>query len=277
MGTKFINKRCALLSKDDDMQIIIPMTGLGSRFKAQGYERLKPFIKVHNRPMIEWVVKLFPGDESKITFICQRDHLNSLDYMKPELERIAPNARIFAIDDWKKDGPVAKILAASDVIDDNKPVLISYCDFYMHWDYLAFKTEAVKRNCDGAIPCYSGFHPHLIPKDNLYASCKVDEEENLLEIREKFSWEKDKSLTRHSPGVYYFKSGYIMKKYCQQLIEASDNINGEYYMSLPYNYLVKDGLKVWCPVNVDRFCQWGTPHDLENHISWINIIKSWAK
>ena len=72
------------------MQIIIPMTGYGSRFRSKGYTGLKPFIKVHRKPMIEWVVNMFPGDKDNIIFICQEKHLAEYDYMKPKLYRIAP-------------------------------------------------------------------------------------------------------------------------------------------------------------------------------------------
>ena len=37
------------------------------------------------------------------------------------------------------------------------------------------------------------------------------------------------------------------------MIDAKDMIGGEYYVSLPFNYLVKDGLKVWCPSNTEFF------------------------
>lgn len=255
------------------MQIIIPMTGLGSRFKNAGYEKLKPFIMVHNKPIIEWVVKMFPGDEDKITFICQKNHLDSLQYIEPELKRIAPNAKIFAITDWQKKGPVFDVLKASDIILNNSPAIICYCDFYMQWNYQLFKEQVAKRNCDGAIPCYTGFHPHLIPEKNLYASCKLDQDNNLIEIKEKFSFDKDKTKSHHSPGVYYFKTGEILKKYCQKMLDAKDVINNEYYASLPFNYMVKDGLKVWCPQNILHFCQWGTPEDLQEYLFWINIIK----
>ena len=254
------------------MQIVIPMTGYGSRFSNVGYKELKPFIKIHNKPMIEWVVKMFPGDEDKIIFICQEKHLKSLDYIKAELTRIAPNSKIFSVENWRKEGPVYDTLKASEVIDNKLPTIISYCDYYIHWDYQSFKKKVVERNVDGSVPCYSGFHPHLIPQKNLYASCKVDENENLIEIREKFSWEKDKTKTRHSPGIYYFKTGEILKKYCQKMIDVGDDINQEYYASLPFNYLVKDNLKVWCPNNVNHFCQWGTPEDLEEYLFWINSI-----
>ncbi|MDA8575556.1 glycosyltransferase family 2 protein [Candidatus Marinamargulisbacteria bacterium] len=259
------------------MQIIIPMTGYGSRFKKAGYSKLKPFIQIDNKSMIDWVVKMFPGDEDKIAFICQQGHLNSLDYIRSELNQIAPNATIFSISNWVKKGPVNDVLQISDYIDNSSQVIICYCDYYMHWDYTAFKKNVLNRNCDGAIPCYSGFHPHLIPEKNLYASCKVDKNEDLIDIKEKFSWEKDKTKALHSPGVYYFKTGEVLKKYCQKMIDADDNISGEYYASLPFNYMVKDNLKIWCPINVSYFCQWGTPEDLEDYIFWMNIIRKFKQ
>ena len=253
------------------------MTGSGARFRAAGYDRLKPFIEIHGKPMIEWVVSLFGNDKHSIIFICRKSHLENLDYMRKELTRIAPQATIMSLDHWQKKGPVNDILRISQMIDNQQAVIVSYCDYYMHWDYQAFKNEVIKRNCDGAVPCYSGFHPHLNMPKNLYASCKVDEREYLIEIKEKFSWEADKSKARHSPGIYYFKNGSYLKKYYQELIDVKNHIEDEYYASLPYNYLVRDGLKVWCPVNVDHFCQWGTPEDLKEHLFWIKTIQGFAR
>ena len=57
------------------------------------------------------------------------------------------------------------------------------------------------------------------------------------------------------------------------MIKAKDKIKGEFYMSLPFNYLVNDGLKVWCPALVEEFCQWGTPEDLDEYLFWVNSLK----
>ena len=123
------------------------------------------------------------------------------------------------------------------------------------------------------MPCYTGFHPHLLIDKNVYASCLTDDEDNLSEIREKYSFESDKTKAKHSPGVYYFKTGAIMKKYCQRLMDAKDMLNGEYYASLPFNHMVKDGCKVWVPTNVDQFCQWGTPEDMKDYLFWTDSIR----
>lgn len=255
------------------MQIIIPMTGYGSRFVAAGYKELKPFIPVMGKPIIEWIVKKMYPDEKNFVFICRQEHLDQIKDMRATLLKLVPTAKIFAIKDWVKKGPVYDVMRAADLIDDSIPCIINYCDFYMTWDWKQFKKDVEKRDCDGCIPCYTGFHPHLLPEKNLYASCQTDEKDNLLEIREKYSFEQDKSKGRHSPGVYYFKSGATLKKYCQEMIDEGVMLNGEFYASLPYNFMVKDGLKVWVPTNVQYFCQWGTPEDMEECKYWLNIMR----
>lgn len=66
-----------------------------------------------------------------------------------------------------------------------------------------------------------------------------------------------------------------MKEYCQKLVENGPTLNGEYYASLPYNYMVRDGRKVWVPVNVEKFCQWGTPEDMEEYLFYTDCVRNW--
>ena len=262
------------------MNVIIPMTGYGSRFVAAGYQELKPFIRVMGRPVIEWIVKdMYPADVN-IIFVCRGEHLMKDASMRERLLLLAPEAKIVSIEDWVKKGPVYDVLRgyrellAQQAIDAQEPCIINYCDFYMQWDYAAFAQEAAERGCDGAVPCYSGFHPNLLPEKNYYASCLTDAQDDLIEIREKYSFEKDKTKAKHSPGVYYFAGGAVMEKYCQILTEHEEcAINGEYYASLPYNFMVQDGLKVWVPVNVEYFCQWGTPEDMQEFVYWTDLIR----
>lgn len=262
------------------MNVIIPMTGYGSRFVAAGYQELKPFIRVMDKPVIEWIVKyMYPADVNMI-FICRGEHLKNDPSMRERLLLLAPGAQIVSIEDWVKKGPVYDVLRgykelfAKGAIDAEEPCIINYCDFYMQWDYDAFAKEAAARDCDGAVPCYSGFHPNLLPEKNYYASCLTDADDYLIEIREKYSFAQDKTKAKHSPGVYYFKSGSVMEKYCRMLTEHEEcAINGEYYASLPYNFMVQDGLKVWVPVNVEYFCQWGTPEDMQEFVYWTDWIR----
>lgn len=256
------------------MQIIIPMTGYGSRFKAAGYKELKPFIKVHGKPILEWVVKMFPG-EKDILFVCRQEHLDTIPNMEAEIKRICPTGKIASIgDDWEKLGPVYNIMQVKDFVKDDETCITCYCDYYMHWDYEDFKRTMKEKDCEGCVPCYTGFHPHLIPEKNLYASCQVDKDVNLIEIREKFSFEKDKTKALHSPGAYYFKSGALLKKYYQKQIDRKMTTKDEFYSSITYNLLCEDGLKTYIYDKIPHFCQWGTPKDLEDHLFWVEIVKS---
>lgn len=258
------------------MKIIIPMTGYGSRFAAAGYKELKPFIKVQGIPILQWIIKgMFPG-ETDILFVCREEHLETNADMSDKLKKIAPEAQIFAVKDWIKKGPVYDVLRASEAIDDKEECIINYCDFYMTWNWDKFKRDVRIRDCDGCIPCYTGFHPHLVIEKNVYASCRTDDEDNLIEIKEKYSFEADKTKAKNSPGIYYFKSGALLKEYCQKLADNGPALNGEYYASLPYNYMVADGRKIWVPLNVEFFCQWGTPEDMKDYLFYTDNIRRWV-
>ena len=51
------------------MQIVIPMSGFGERFRAVGYTVPKPLIRVEGKPIIQHVVEMFSAEDDFI-FIC---------------------------------------------------------------------------------------------------------------------------------------------------------------------------------------------------------------
>ncbi len=249
------------------------MSGYGSRFQEAGYTEIKPLIEVGGKPIIEYVIELFPG-ETDFLFICQKSHLENTR-LRTVLENKVQGCEILAIESHKK-GPVWAIKQAYNHIPDNEPCIVNYCDFFMDWDYEKFKNEVLKSGIAGSIPCYIGFHPHLLHEKNVYASCKSDHEGYLVEIREKFSFEEDKERAAHSAGTYYFKSGALLKNYSDVLIEKGPVLAGEYYVSLIYNHLLEAGLKVKVYDRIAHFCQWGTPQDLEEYKYWAGAFEALA-
>jgi len=95
------------------MQIVIPMSGTGSRFRAAGYTTLKPLIEVEGRPIIEHIVNMYPG-ESDFLFICSSDALADTP-LRQVLQRICPHGRIHAIAPHKL-GPVHAVMQAQEWI-----------------------------------------------------------------------------------------------------------------------------------------------------------------
>lgn len=253
----------------DNIQLIIPMSGIGKRFIKNGYKDPKPLIKIENKHIIEHVVNIFPN-VNNISFICNSLHLETTE-MYNILKKINNNANIYKIPLHKK-GPVFAILSIIDNIDDDKEVIVSYCDYGTSWNFNNFLEDTRTRNCDGAIACYKGFHPHMLNNEN-YAFLKDNGDRYMLEIKEKESYTNNKMNEYCSNGIYYFKSGKIMKKYMQELIDFNININDEYYVSLVYNLLVKNGFNVNI-FEIDYMLQWGTPYDLEDYVIWSNYFKN---
>lgn len=244
------------------MQIIIPMAGSGKRFIDAGYKQIKPLIPIDGKPMIEYVVSMFPKD-SKFLFICNKVHLQNTS-LKNNLKRTTPNGKIVGILPHKL-GPVASVLQTLDYIDDNEPVIISYCDYFMIWDFKKFVQDMKQKNSDASIVCYTGFHPHLLGAD-VYAGVRLNKGK-VVEVREKHSFTENKMESWHSAGCYFFKSGRLVKKYFTKLQESRKTINGEKYVSMVYKKMIKEDLKVTL-YPIDFFCQWGTPKDLSEYRYW---------
>jgi len=249
------------------MHVIIPMSGTGKRFIDAGYTVPKPLIKVDGRPMIEHVVALFPG-EKKVTFICNAQHLRETD-LKGVLEACAPGCAIVEIPPHKK-GPVYAVSLMFDRILDDEEVIVNYCDFSKYWEYRDFLKHTRDRGADGAVPAYRGFHPHMLGTTN-YAFMR-DRDQWMLEIREKKPFTDDRTQEYASDGTYYFKRGDLVKKYFQQLMNEDVHVNGEYYVSMVYNLMERDGLAVSI-YEIQHMLQWGTPRDMEEYQEWSDYFR----
>jgi len=245
------------------MQIIIPMAGLGERFKFAGYKDPKPLIPIDGKPVIEHIVNLF-APEDTFLFICNENHLRDTN-MKEEILRIRPDAKIVSIKEHYL-GPVYTTMQAKEFIRDDEPALTCYCDINVDWDYNHFKTQMKEREADSAVIAFKGFHPPLL-QEGFYATARVNENNEVLEVREKHSFTPNKMDSWTSAGMHYFRRGEFIKKYFEQMMERQMLCNKEYYISLSHNLLIEAGLKnVIYPV--DYFISWGKPADVQEYQYW---------
>lgn len=243
------------------------MSGVGKRFIDAGYKVPKPLIEIDGKPIIEHVCDLFPG-ETKFTFICNSKHLAETN-MREILNSIKPGSQIVEIPNHKK-GPVFAVDSINHLIDDDEEVIVNYCDFGTYWDYYDFLEHTRSRDADGAVPSYKGFHPHMLGTTN-YAFMR-DADQWMLEIKEKEPFTDNRMQEYASNGTYYFKKGAYVKKYFRQLMDEDINLKGEYYVSLIYNLLVADNLKVSI-YEIQHMLQWGTPGDVEEYNTWSKYFR----
>jgi NDP-sugar pyrophosphorylase family protein len=251
------------------MKIIIPMSGIGKRFVEAGYKEPKPLIIIENKTIIEHIINLFDKDNDQYVFICNDLHLRETN-MKEVLLSIIPDCKIYEVSVNNRKGPVDAVMQiAEQEIKDNDEIIVSYCDYGTLWNYEEFKKDIKKHNLDGSIPSYIGFHPHMLGSDN-YAFIKEDNK-NFIAIQEKKPFTENKMNEYASNGTYYFKSGSIVKKYFQELIDKNISTNEEFYCSMVYNLMKEDNLNIRV-YEIQKMLQWGTPKDLEEYLVWSNYF-----
>ncbi len=251
------------------MQIIVPMSGFGERFRKAGYDVPKPLIEIDGKPIIAYVIDMFPGEENFI-FICNEDHLQNPSYRMQEiLGEYCPGGKVIGIPSHKL-GPVHSVLQVEHLLCPESPTVINYCDFTCYWDWVHFKEFVQSSGCDGAIPAYKGFHPHSLGSTN-YAYMREDAGW-ILDIQEKQPFTECRMDEYASSGTYYFSSSRVMIEALQETKRSGLNVNGEFYVSLAYKFLL-DAQRAIGVYPLQHFMQWGTPDDVAEYRGWSGLFR----
>ncbi|MEK6883440.1 MAG: NTP transferase domain-containing protein, partial [Nanoarchaeota archaeon] len=247
----------------EDIQIFIPAAGSGNRFVEAGYKTPKYLLNVDNQAIIEQIIDMFPG-VNDISLIVNDEALED-NYDKIIQIAIDKEVRVLSIPKHKK-GPVYSVSQIFNQIDNDKPIIVSYCDCISYFDFDKFLSDM--SDVEGGIVCGIGFHYVLIGNDP-YAVC-FQKNGIVTEVREKYL-SNDRFNEYTSSGIYFFKSGKILKKYFNDLVKRDINIKGEYYVSLVYNKMIEDGLKIKI-FEAENVINLGTPVDFEEYKGWSNYF-----
>jgi NDP-sugar pyrophosphorylase family protein len=225
----------------------------------------KPFLDIDGKPMIHWVCEMFAPDDDFV-LVVQKAHADH-DKYGDILRSAARKVQVVPIEP-NEFGPVVTALAADDFVDDQEPVIFSYCDFYQHWDYRKFLWSVA--GADGGIATFRGFHPASFG-DTYYAYLRINDEGDMLELREKRSFTDNRHQEPASSGVYYLRSWELFKMYANKIQEDGSMVGNEFYLSLLYNPMVQAGLKI-STFEIDKFICWGTPEDVQQYRFWSNYF-----
>tara|TARA_Y100001968_G_scaffold330603_1_gene382915 strand:+ start:6864 stop:8399 length:1536 start_codon:yes stop_codon:yes gene_type:complete len=245
-----------------DPIVILPLCGIGKRFRRAGYSDHKAVLKIFGKNMIERVINKFPLSTSIYiisTESIQHELLSSSDSwsVSNKLNWIIIKSHTF--------GPAYSIYQSLDYIPTGRPAFISYCD--ITWDWNNEYPSEIEAYSDAAIFIHKGFHPHLV-KNSFSAFCKSDRSSSFLkEIKEKGSFTDNWMNELLSIGLFYVAKIEILFKSLRALIDENNSINGEFYPSLLYNYLLKENIKVDL-IEVRSFVHYGTPDQLTDFMNW---------
>ena len=250
----------------ENINVIIPMAGHSRRFLEAGYTKPKALLPVGNSTMIERVVNMFDPTLCKYFIVINSKQLDNHHNLIGELKGLALNVEVVVIDSHEI-GPVHSILQAKDRINKKEKVVVSYCDFFVEWNYQSFLKSA--EGNDGCIVSFKGFHPASFGS-TYYAYMRV-ESEYLVELREKQSFTSDRFNEHASAGIYYFKDFETFEKYAESYLSKDDKVLPEAYVSLLYNEMVEDGLSISIH-EADKFICLGTPDDYEQYQFWYKFF-----
>ena len=234
--------------------IVLPMAGNGSRFKEQGYTDSKPFIDVNGKPMIQRVIENLNIEfdkNFKFVILCRQEDFDRYDFSF--FKEIIGHDNIEYIKLNKTtEGAACTLLTAKEFIDNRLPLLSFNSDQMI--EYNAAETFSRLSLHDGGMPCFYGEGPK-------WSYARSNEDGYVVEVAEK------KQISNEATaGYYYWNRGSDFVKYAEQMIEANDRVNNEFYVAPVYNYAIKDGKHI-VTTKVDKIYQMGTPEDLEEYLS----------
>jgi HAD superfamily hydrolase (TIGR01509 family) len=232
--------------KGNNMNILIPMAGAGSRFEKAGYTFPKPLIEVNGKPMIQLVVENI-NIEANYIFIVRKEHFEKYN-LKYMLDMIAPNCKIIPVDHLT-EGAACTTLLAKEYIDNDEQLLIANSDQWIDWDSSDFMYSVQGNHIDGGVLTFENTHPK-------WSYTKIDENGFIIDIQE-----KKVISNKATVGIYHWKKGSDYVKYAEQMINKNVRVNDEFYVAPVYNEAINDDKKFKF-YDVKKMMGLGTPEDL---------------
>ena len=232
--------------------VIIPMAGAGSRFKASGYALPKPFIEFNGKMMIEHVLASFSTIQAHIILVLQEKFLEE---QKEQLSKLRQHYEIDFVTVPKLTmGAAITALAAHKKINPNLDIIFADSDnIFQPKDVDSFLTDIRKRNLAGAMLTFSSDKP-------CFSYAKVDSEGRLIETKEK------EVISNHAiAGMYYFKTLEEFKDAVIDMVIEADLSKGEFYMSNVFNHLKKFNPRIGV-YDIEHFDCVGTPEQLAEYL-----------
>lgn len=234
----------------NDMNVLIPMAGAGSRFATAGYTFPKPLIEINGKPMIQVVVENL-NIKANYTYIVQKEHYDKY-HLKYMLDVITPGCNIVCVD-GVTEGAACTTLLAKEFIDNDKQLIIANSDQFVQWDSSKFMYAMQGPWSDGGILTFKSTHPK-------WSYIKTGYRGYITEVKEKMVISDQATV-----GIYFWKKGSDYVKYAEQMIDKDVRVNGEFYVAPVYNEAIADGKK-FKPYVVDGMYGLGTPEDLETFL-----------
>lgn len=233
------------------------MAGEGSRFLKDGINIPKPMILFKQKMLFQRAIESIKGIKCprKYSFIVREEHIENF-----EIDRILkneyPEANIFSVIKTTR-GAVETCLLAESAIDVNEAVLIIDCD--LEFESKTFNRRITELLNLTANKVNGGVLVSFKSDKDRYSYAQVDDASVVLRTAEKEVISNNALI-----GAYFFSNAKDFVSAAKKLLNTKDFDKNEYYVSLLYNHLIKNGDTIWLTY-ADKYHSYGTPEELKQN------------
>jgi capsule biosynthesis phosphatase len=234
------------------MIVMIPLGGIGDRFKKYGYNEPKPLINVIGKPIISWLFdNLILKDIKKIIIPYNREleKYRFEDFLTSKYGHLTQF--VFQKLEYDTEGPVETIIEGLRFLEKNNevdcPILSLDCDNFYY---------------ENIINLWNGNNSVILFEDQNDTTCysyvKIEKKLNIESITD--IAEKDKISHYACTGAYGFKSWKLLKLYSEIIIKNNIKQKNEYYVSAVIKEMINKG-EIFIPHIIDKnkYVCLGTP------------------
>ena len=256
----FKNKKYNIYT--NNMIVLIPLGGLGTRFKKYGYDLPKPLINVMGKPIIYWLLDNLNLSIIDLVVIPYNKEIAKYRF-ESRLKKDYPTINFLFIKlQENTDGAAETILMALNQLNiDDKPVLCLDGDNFYLQDIIS------QWNGDNCVYVF---------EDN--STEEVFSYVNFDGVKITDIVEKQKISNLASTGGYGFNSWKRLQKYCQEIVDKQIKQKNEYYTSTVIKQMIQNDCKfVIKKVLMDKYICLGTPLHVRifcNNFPKINALTS---
>ena len=114
----------------NSLQVLMPMAGMGLRFKNAGMALIKPLIEVQGEPMFKKALNSLPTNEFIIEPIFVIKKVDEVEFqLTSHFQNYFPQAKVVILDHMTR-GALETCYQANSFVNLAKPLLILDCDLH---------------------------------------------------------------------------------------------------------------------------------------------------
>lgn len=192
-----------------NINIVITMGGLGSRFRKAGWTVPKYMIEAKGKTLFEWSMLSLEGfreDAARYIFIAMEDPACDAEaFIREKCKLLGIGDPCVIMLDHLTDGQATTAMKAAEYWDRERPLLIYNIDTYVEPGAM----NGAELGGDGFIPCFRAEGTH-------WSFVRLDGSGRAVEVRE-----KDRISDHCTVGAYYFRTCALYEELYREFYGAA--------------------------------------------------------